>query len=333
LLKESYQPSNYYEKMKPIVSITNVFPEAGLEILRPHCELRLNDSGLPPNHEKLKLMAEISNAMITYLSDKIDANVIDVGKKLKVISNYAAGFNNVDYNHAAGKKIWVTNTPGVLHETTADLTWAMMLASARCIVPADRFTREGKFRGWEAKLFLGHDIYGKTLGIVGCGEIGQAVARRALGFGMRVLYYQRSPLDKSIERSLSLKYVSFKELVEQSDFITLHLPLNDDSRYLFGPNEFRLMKTTAVFINAARGKIVDDGALLEAVKNKEIASAALDVYENEPEIVEGLLNEESILILPHIGSASYETRDRMAILVANNVLDALDGKKPRSAVN
>ncbi len=319
--------------MKPIVSITNVFPEAGLEVLRPHCELRLNDSGLPPNHEKLKLMAEVSNAMITYLSDKIDANVIDVGKNLKVISNYAAGFNNVDYNHAAGKKIWVTNTPGVLHETTADLTWAMMLASARCIVPADRFTREGKFCGWEAKLFLGHDIYGKTLGIIGCGEIGQAVARRALGFGMRVLYYQRTPLDKSIERSLNLKYVSFKELIKQSDFITLHLPLNDDSRYLFGHNEFRSMKTTAVFINAARGKIVDDAALLEAVKNKEIASAALDVYENEPEIVEGLLSEENILILPHIGSASYETRDRMAVLVANNVLDALDGKKPRSAVN
>ncbi len=319
--------------MKPIISITNKFPDAGLEVLRPHCELRLNESGLPPNQEKLKLMAELSNAMITYLSDKIDANVIDVGKNLKIISNYAAGFNNVDYNYAAKKEIWVTNTPGVLHETTADLTWAMMLAAARRIVPADRFTREEKFRGWEADLFLGHDIYGKTLGVIGCGEIGRAVARRALGFGMRVLYYQRSQLEKYKEDSLNLEYAPFKELIEKSDFITLHLPLNDDSRYLFGPDEFRLMKSTAVFINAARGKVVDDKALLEAVRKNEIAAAALDVYENEPEIVEGLLGEENILVLPHIGSASYETRDRMAVLVANNVLDALDGKRPRSAVN
>ena len=319
--------------MKPIISITNKFPDAGLEVLRPHCELRLNESGLPPNQEKLKFMAELSNAMITYLSDKIDANVIDVGKNLKIISNYAAGFNNVDYNYAAKKEIWVTNTPGVLHETTADLTWAMMLAAARRIVPADRFTREEKFSGWEADLFLGHDIYGKTLGIIGCGEIGRAVARRASGFGMRILYFQRSQLERYKEDSLNLQYVSFKELVEQSDFITLHLPLNDDSRYLFGPDEFRLMKSTAVFINAARGKVVDDKALLEAVRNNEIAAAALDVYENEPEIVEGLLDEENILVLPHIGSASYETRDRMAVLAAHNVLDALDGKKPRSAVN
>ncbi len=319
--------------MKPIVSVTNKFPDAGLEVLRPYCELRLNESGLPPNQEKLKSMAELSAAMITYLSDKIDANVIDTGKNLKVISNYAAGFNNVDYNHAAKKGIWVTNTPGVLHETTADLTWAMMLAAARRIVPADRFTREDKFRGWEADLFLGYDIYGKTLGIVGCGEIGRAVARRALGFGMRVLYYQRNRLEKYKEESLNLEYVSFNKLVEQSDFITLHLPLNEASRYLFGPDEFRAMKPTSAFVNAARGKVVDDKALLEAIRNKEIAAAALDVYENEPEIVEGLLKEENILVLPHIGSASHETRDRMAVLVAHNVLDVLDGKKPRSAVN
>jgi len=319
--------------MKPIISITNKFPDAGLEVLRPHCELRLNESGFPPNQEKLKSMAESSNAMITYLSDKIDANVIDAGKNLKIISNYAAGFNNVDYNHATKNEIWVTNTPGVLHETTADLTWAMMLAAARRIVPADKFTREEKFNGWEADLFLGYDIYGKTLGIVGCGEIGRAVARRAGGFGMRILYYQRNQLERYKEDSLNLEYVSFKKLIEQSDFITLHLPLNDDSRYLFGPDEFRLMKPTAVFVNAARGKVVDDKALLEAVRKNEIAAAALDVYENEPEIVDGLLDEENILVLPHIGSASYETRDRMAVLAANNVLDALNGKKPRSAVN
>jgi glyoxylate reductase len=271
--------------------------------------------------------------MITYLSDKIDANVIDAGGKLKVICNYAAGFNNIDCNRASERKIWVTNTPGVLHETTADLTWAMILAAARKIVQADRFTREKKFRGWEAKLFLGHDIYRKTLGIVGCGEIGRAVARRALGFDMKVLYFQRNRLDLATEKKYNLTFVSFQQLIEQSDFITLHLPLNENSKYLFGEKEFRLMKPTAVFLNAARGKVVDDIALLEAVKNNEIAAAALDVYENEPEIVDGLLDEDNILVLPHIGSGSYETRDRMAVLVAENALDAIQGKKPRSAVN
>lgn len=278
-------------------------------------------------------MASMSDGMITYLSDKIDANVIDQGKKLKVIANYAAGYNNVDFAYAAQKGIWVTNTPSVLHETTADLTWALLLGVARRIVPADRFTREGKFDGWVAKLFLGRDVYGKTLGIIGCGEIGGAVARRAQGFNMKVLYYQRTRLPEEAESDLKLNFTSLDYLIKNSDFITLHLPLNPGSECMIGKKEFQSMKDTAFLINAARGKVVDDKALVDALKSRQIAGAALDVYENEPQLTEGMTELDNLILMPHIGSASVETRDRMAVLTAENVLDALGGKKPRSVVN
>ncbi|MFQ5444690.1 MAG: 2-hydroxyacid dehydrogenase, partial [Nitrospinales bacterium] len=226
----------------------------------------------------------------------------------------------------------VTNTPGVLHETTADLAWALILGVARRIVPADRFTRENRFKGWQAKLFRGRDVYGKTLGVLGCGEIGQAVARRAQGFNMQVIYHQRHRLSPEIESRLNLTYVSFEELVKSSDFLTLHLPLTEETRYLIGEKELAMMKSTAFLIHTARGKVVDDKALVEALKNGVIAGAGLDVYEDEPELTEGMTELDNIILLPHIGSASMETRDRMAILVAENVLDALDGKQPRSAV-
>ncbi|MFQ5673366.1 MAG: 2-hydroxyacid dehydrogenase [Nitrospinales bacterium] len=319
--------------MKPIVCVTNTFPEAGLAVLHPHCELRANRSGKRPTPEDLVEMVSASDGIITYLSDKIDANIIDRGRHLKVIANYAAGYNNIDIAYAGQKGVWVTNTPGVLHETTADLAWALILASARQIVPADRFTRQGRFDGWAAKLFLGRDVHGKTLGIVGCGEIGKAVARRARGFHMRVLYYQRTPLSKDEESALQAVYTPFEELITNADFITLHLPLNRDSEYLIGRGELAMMKNTAFLINTARGKVVDDRALVEALRTGKIAGAALDVYENEPALTEGMMELDNLVLLPHIGSASVETRDRMAALAAENVLDVLSGKKPRSAVN
>ncbi|MBL10221.1 MAG: D-glycerate dehydrogenase [Acidiferrobacteraceae bacterium] len=320
--------------MKSVVCVTNEFPEAGLAVLRPHCELHLKESTIPPGPEELSRMADMSHGMITYLSDKIDGNIIDRGSKLKIIANYAAGFNNIDFGHAERKGIWVTNTPNTLHETTADLTWAMMLSAARKIIPANRFTREGKFNGWKAKLFLGHDIHGKVLGVIGCGEIGGAVARRALGFGMNVLYYQRNRLSENKEARLNVKYVSLERLLIESDFVTLHLPLNEDSRYMIGKEQFAKMKKTAFLINAARGQVVDDQALLEVVREGAIAGAALDVFEHEPEITQGMLEEDNILALPHIGSASYETRERMAVLAAENLLDVLiRNQKPRTPVN
>ncbi len=318
--------------MKPIVTVSNIFPQVALDRLDPECQLRTNESGKSSTAEDLGRMAAESEAVITYLSDKIDRSIIDRGAKLKIIANYGAGFNNIDVNYARVKGVWVTNTPGVLHETTADLTWAMILGAARRIVPADRFTREGKFHGWGAKMFLGGDVYGKTLGIVGCGEIGRAVAQRAFGFSMRVLYHQRNRLPQSEEKRLGAEFVSLKQLLQESDFITLHVPLTEETKYMIGKEEIELMKPTACFIHTARGKVVDDKALVEALRERRIAGAALDVYENEPELTDGMTKLDNLLLLPHIGSASVETCDRMALLVAENVLDALAGNTPRNLV-
>jgi glyoxylate reductase len=282
--------------------------------------------------EELKQFASESAALITYLTDKIGADIIDQGRNLKIIANYGAGFNNIDVAHARKKGVWVTNTPGVLHETTADLTWAMILGIARLIVPADKYTRDGKFKGWQAKLFLGGDVYGKTLGVIGCGEIGKAVARRALGFNMHVLYHQRNRLPERLEKQLSAEFVSLDDLLTQSDFVTPHVPLTDSTKYMIGKEQLAMMKKTAYLIHTARGKVVDDRALVDALKKGELAGAALDVYENEPELTEGMTELDNLLLLPHIGSASTDTRNRMALLVADNVLEALAGKQPRTLV-
>ena len=316
----------------PIVTVTNMFPEAALEKLKSHCDLRTNQTEVPPTSEDLKKYALESAVIVTYLSDKISRDIIDCAVNLRLIANYGAGFNNIDVEHAAKKGVWVTNTPGVLHETTADLTWAMILGSARRIVPAERFTRENRFKGWQAKMYLGGDVYGKTLGIIGCGEIGSAVARRASGFNMRVLYCNRNLLPEEKEQALNAVYTPLEELLRQSDFVTVHAPLSEQTQHMIGKEQFLMMKPTAYFIHTARGKVVDDKALFEALKEEKIAGAALDVYENEPALTEGMTELENLMLLPHIGSASHETRDKMADLVADNVLDALADKTPRCLV-
>jgi glyoxylate reductase len=319
--------------MKPTVTVTHNFPEVALEKLRSRAEVIYNDSGNSLSPADLADRAGKSQAMISYLTDKIDAAVIDAGgEHLKIIANYGAGFNNIDFAHAQKKNIWVSNTPGVLHETTADLTWAMMLSIARRIVESDRFTRQEKFHGWQADMFLGGDVYGKTLGVIGCGEIGAAVARRALGFDMQVLYHQRKRLPEAEEKRLNARFVSLDELLKESDFVTLHVPLTDETKHMIGRDQLAMMKPTAYLIHAARGKVVDDQALVEALKNKSIAGAALDVFENEPELTEGMIDLDNLIILPHIGSASVATRDTMALLVVDNVFDALDGKTPRTMI-
>jgi glyoxylate reductase len=319
--------------MKPTVTVTHNFPEVALEKLRSRAEVLYNDSGNSLSADQLRENAGKSQALISYLTDKIDAAVIDAGgEHLKIIANYGAGFNNIDIAYAQKKNIWVSNTPGVLHETTADLTWAMMLGIARRIVESDRFTREGKFHGWQGDLFLGGDVYGKTLGVIGCGEIGKAVARRALGFDMRVLYHQRKRLPEADEKKLNARFVSLDELLRESDFVTLHLPLTDETKYLIGRDQLAMMKPTAYLIHAARGKVVDDRALVEALKINTIAGAALDVFEDEPELTEGMTELDNLILLPHIGSASVTTRDTMALLVVDNVFDALDGKTPRTLI-
>jgi len=318
--------------LKPIVTVTNIFPEIALKKLSSHCELRINNTETPPTAKMLKQSASESMALVTYLTDKISVDIIDQGRNLKIIANFGAGFNNIDVAHARQKGVWVTNTPGVLHETTADLTWALILSIARQIVPADKYTRAGKFKGWQAKLFLGGDVYGKTLGVIGCGEIGKAVARRALGFNMRVLYHQRNRLPKEVETQLGAEFVPLEDLLKQSDFVTPHVPLTDETGYMIGQEQFAMMKKTAYLIHTARGKVVDDRALVGALKAGELAGAALDVYENEPELTEGMTELDNLILLPHIGSASTDTRNRMALLVVDNVLEALAGKLPRTLV-
>ena len=316
--------------MKPIVTVTNIFPQVALDKLSSECDLKINRTSL--TKEELKQQISGSDAVISYLTDRIDQDIIDRGTKLKIIANYGAGFNNIDVTYASERGIWVTNTPNVLHETTADLTWAMILGAARRIIPADRYTRESKFQGWGAQLFLGGDVYEKTLGIIGLGEIGRSVARRALGFNMRTLYHQRNRLPKEEEKKLNLEYVTFEKILRESDFLTLHVPLTEETEYMIGNDEITLMKKTAYLIHTARGKVIDDYALVAALREGRLAGAALDVYEDEPELTEGMRELDNLMILPHIGSASFETRDKMALLVADNILDALEGKTPRSLV-
>ncbi len=319
--------------MKPTVTVTHNFPEVALEKLRSRAEVLYNDSGNSLSAVDLIDRAGQSQAMISYLTDKIDGAVLDAGAgHLKIVANYGAGFNNIDVAHAHKKNIWVSNTPGVLHETTADLTWAMMLAIARRIVESDRFTRDGKFHGWQADMFLGGDVHGKTLGIIGCGEIGKAVARRALGFNMRVLYHQRKRLPGTEEKKLNARFVPLDTLLKESDFVTLHIPLTYETKYLIGEDQLAIMKPTAYLIHAARGKVVDDRALVEALKKKKIAGAALDVYENEPDLTGGMTDLDNLILLPHIGSASVATRDTMALLAVDNVFDAMGGKTPRTLI-
>jgi glyoxylate reductase len=319
--------------MKPIVTVTHNFPDVALEKLRSRAEVLYNDSGNSLSAADLIDRAGKSDAMVSYLTDKIDSAVLDAGgDHLKIVANYGAGFNNIDIAHAQKKNIWVSNTPGVLHETTADLTWAMMLGIARRIVESDRFTREGKFHGWQGDMFLGGDVHGKTLGVIGCGEIGAAVARRALGFDMRVLYHQRKRLPEAEEQKLNARFVPLEKLLKESDFITLHVPLTGETKNMIGAEQLAMMKPTAYLIHAARGKVVDDQALVDALKNKTIAGAALDVFENEPALTDGMTDLDNLIILPHIGSASVATRDTMALLVVDNLFDALDGKTPRTLI-
>lgn len=270
--------------------------------------------------------------LLCLLTDKIDKEIIDSLPNLKIISNYAVGFDNIDVDYATKKGICVTNTPGVLTETSADLAWALILAARRLIVSADKFTREGKFKGWEPELFLGYDVYGKVLGIIGFGRIGQAVARRASGFNMKVIYYSRSR-DYEAEKKLNAEYRDLDELLKESDIVSIHTPLNDQTYHMITYEKLKLMKPTATIVNTARGKVIKEEDLVKALKEGIIFSAGLDVFEFEPEIHPELLKMDNVVLLPHIGSASFETRTKMAEMAVTNLVNFLSGKKPLSIVN
>jgi glyoxylate reductase len=281
--------------------------------------------------ELLKKVEEI-DGLLCLLSDKIDKELINRAAKLKVISDFAVGYNNVDVDYASRKGIVVTNTPGVLTDATADFTWALLMAVYRRVAEGDRLCREGRFLGWEPMLLLGQDLKHKTLGIMGAGRIGTAVVERSQGWDMSILYFANSR-NSFIEENFRARKVALKELLEKSDVVSIHLPLAPETKYLINEETLRIMKNSAVLINTARGSIIDEMALVKALKEKWIAGAGLDVFENEPEITPGLKEFDNVVLAPHIASATLGTRQKMSELAAKNLLAVLEGRVPEFPVN
>lgn len=309
------------------VFATRSIPKAGIRLLRPAAEVEVWPGDLPPPHDALLDKVGRIDGLLCLLTDPIDARVIAAGPRMRVISQMAVGVDNIDIAAATARGIPVGHTPGVLTGSTADFTWALLMAAARRVVEADKFTRAGRWRTWSPTLLLGPDVSGATLGIVGFGRIGQAVARRARGFDMRVWVYSRRRFPE-LERSLGVRYVELETLLRESDFVTIHTPLAPETRHLIGDAQFRQMKPSAILINTARGPIVDQDALYRALAAGLIAYAALDVTDPEP-IPAGspLLALDNIILAPHIASASIQTRDKMAAMAAENLLAGLRGER------
>ena len=287
----------------------------------------------PMDRQKLLERIAGQEGLLCTITDRIDAEVLDRAPALKVIANYGVGFEHIDVDAATRRGIPVTNTPGVLTETTADLAFALILATARRVVEGDQRVREGKFQYWAPLLFLGQEVSGKTLGIIGMGRIGQAVARRAAGFGMKLLYHSRTRLSPAEEQELRASFQPLETLLREADFVTLHVPLTPHTRHLIGSRELELMKHSAYLINTARGPVVDEAALVAALRQGQIRGAGLDVYEKEPELCPGLADLENVVLLPHVGSATVETRTRMALMAAENLLAGLRGDPPPNCLN
>jgi len=316
------------------VYVTRRIPQPGIDMIVKEHEVEINPYDRVLTREELLKAVKGKDGILTLLTDRIDAEVFDAaGPQLKVVSNYAVGYDNIDVNEATRRRIVVTNTPGVLTETTADLAWTLIMSVARRIVEADRFTRAGRYDGWAPMLFLGQDIFGKTLGIIGMGRIGQAVARRAKGFNMKVIYNDLKRIPEELEKELNATFVSLDELLENSDFVSLHTFLSPETHHLINEDRLKNMKKTAYLINTSRGPVVDESALVKALKEGWIAGAGLDVYEFEPKLTPGLVECENTVLLPHIASASVETRTKMATMAAENLLAVLANKRPPNPVN
>jgi glyoxylate reductase len=319
--------------MKPFIYITRKLPEAVVAPLIKNFEVEMwKREDAPVPRDILLKKAEKASALLTMLSDKVDRELLQDASQLKVVANLAVGFDNIDLEAAKEKGVTITNTPDVLTETTADLTFALLMATARRIVEADRYIKEGKWKSWSPLLLAGMDIHHKTIGIVGMGSIGEAVARRAKGFNMEVLYHNRSRKSEA-EETLGARYVSFDDLLVLSDFVVVLAPLNEETQGMFQEDQFTKMKETAIFINAARGAIVNEAALEQALKRGDIAGAGLDVFESEP-INEDhpLLQLDQVVAIPHIGSSSKDTRHDMMSLCVENIQAVLNGDNPKTAV-
>ena len=319
--------------MKPRVYVTRLLPQEAMDRVNSFCDAKTWDGPLPPPRDVL--MENVANieGLLSLLTDKIDAELMDKAPKLKVISNYAVGFDNIDIPAATKRGIIVGNTPGVLTETTADLAFTLLMAAARRIVEGDKEVRAGRWKTWGPMTLLGQDVHGATLGIVGLGRIGAAVAQRAKGFGMKILYYDIIRNEK-VEKELGIQYTDLNNLLSQSDFITIHTNLTKETHHLIGAKQFEIMKRTGILVNTSRGPIVDNMALYEALRNKKIAYAALDVTEPEPLPAEHpLLTLDNVIVVPHIASASVASRTKMGLMAADNLIAGLKGEMPPNPVN
>ncbi|MCQ3928987.1 MAG: D-glycerate dehydrogenase [Chloroflexi bacterium] len=320
------------EKQKPRVYVTRIIAEKALDLLRAECEVKVWQGSMPPPRDVLLEEVQQIDGLVSLLTDRVDEELLSRAAHLKVVSNVAVGYDNIDVNAATRHGIPIGNTPGVLTETTADLAFALMMAAARRLGESERYIRDGKWQTWDPTALLGVDIYGTTLGIIGMGRIGQAVAKRARGFDMRVIYSggghgYPTQLMSATRRELD-------ELLQESDFVSIHCPLRQDTYHLIGERELSLMKPTAILVNTARGGIVDPKALYTALKNKQIGYAALDVTEPEPiHLDDLLLTLDNCLIVPHIGSASVRTREKMALMAVENLLAGLRGDRLPHCVN
>ena len=319
--------------MKPKVLVTREVFDETLAYLREHCEVDANQDDVPLTGEALAKRAAGRHAIVCSLTDRIDAALLANCPDLKVVSNIAVGYNNIDVPACTARGVLATNTPGVLDDSTADLAWTLMLGAARRITEVERYIRQGEWTGWRLKQWLGVDVHHATLGIVGMGRIGQAIAKRAAGFDMRVVYHNRTRVAQDIERKVDASLVSLDELLRQADFVVLQVPYSPQTHHLIGAAELAKMKPTAILINSTRGGVVDDEALIAALKNGTIRAAGLDVFENEPKLNPGFLGLDNVVLAPHVGSSTEATRRAMAMTAAKNAVAALTGGTPPNLIN
>lgn len=321
----------------PRILVTRRIPNSGITMLEDAfggTNVSVFSEDRPMTRAELHEAAQGVSGILCMLNDPIDAAFFAAaGPQLRIVANYAVGYNNIDLDAAAAHGVAAANTPDVLTESTADLAWAILMATARRLGEAERYLREGQWRGWAPLLFLGVDVYGKTLGVFGMGRIGQAFARRAKGFGMRVLYTNRNRLEAAAERELGAEYVDKAALVRASDFLSLHCPLTDATHHAFGAAEFAAMKPSACLVNTARGPVVDEAALAEALEQGRIFAAGLDVFEEEPKVHPKLLTCPRAVLVPHLGSSTKEARSRMGEVAAANIIARLEGKAPPNWLN
>jgi glyoxylate reductase len=324
--------------------ITRQIPEEGITILKKFCQtVEVNPYDRSLTYDELLEQVKGRDAILTMLSDRIDARLLQEaaepcskhrgGAGLKIVANYAVGYDNIDIKAATAKGVVVTNTPGVLTDSTADMAWALLFSVTRRVIEGDKLTRTGKFSGWAPMLLLGGDIKGKTLGIIGAGRIGTAMAMRSRGWNMKILYTTQSRKNTVLEENLGAKRVDLETLLRESDFISVHTPFSEKTKHLIGAKELSIMKKTAYLINTARGAVIDEAALVHALENKHIAGAGLDVYEDEPRLKPGLAGLENTVLAPHLGSATVETRAMMSVMAAEDIVAVLNKQKPKNCVN